>query len=231
MDPAERVERLALLVVLFVVSTVLVGQGILNSLVHWPEWVRIVVGLIASAILLELFIKCCYLAINASEFVARMYWGSNRYFRGYWHYTSELDGQRYVGVWKFDQTATDCRLFAFGLNRSFERRFISHSIGSITEMDGSSGVYQVALMRRDFDEGEILMFTLNRFQPDRPERIRWYLCAPRRMSGDTFTIGGRFSGTASRNVTVVRHPDIKSDLQMIERLREINPFNSATSPD
>jgi hypothetical protein len=227
MDLTERIERVALSAVMFVVSTVFVGQGILNSLVHWPSWVRLVLGLIASAILLELYVKVCYLAVKTSEFLACLYWGSDKYFRGYWHYISELDGQKYVGVWRFDQTATECRMFAYGLNTSFERRFISNSVGSISEIDGSSGIYQVVLVRRDFEEDEIPMFTINRFEPDKPEKIYWHLRAPRRMSGDTFTVGGNFSGTVNRNVVAVRHPDIKSDSQMIERLRNIDPFNSA----
>ncbi|MET8367405.1 hypothetical protein ABZU53_27990 [Micromonospora sp. NPDC005194] len=223
MDKGLAIQRIGTATLVVVVTYGIAINGVLAKS-SISGFYRLILVLLSSAAVYRLLTSLCFALLSRMGPLLKLHWGRERYFHGYWHYTSERDGQQFLGVWRFTQTPTEIRVQAFGLDQDFKRRFFSHSVGSVLETVPGSGVYEVVNARDDYLRRERPVFTMTRFVPDLPVGRRVLPGLVTSMHGETFTFSQSRGGYVNRNVCFVRHPKVKSDQQMIDLLQELDPL-------
>lgn len=220
MESTARYRALCTFILILVVTY---GMWV-NNLLHegniessWAIWFLTV---LSSGAIFEIAVSLASRAIDSSRLLSRIYWGADNYWSGYWHYTSHTDDRQFLGIWHIHQTVSSSSVHAIGLDESYRRRFTSHSITDIDAEPGASGVFQVVLARDDYAEQEDLVYSRTRLVSG-PIQGRWpFFRRVERLSGSTFVYGGRTQGfTITRDVELVRHPEVKSEQELIEKLR------------
>jgi hypothetical protein len=228
LDYQARFRGLALSVLLLVVSY---GIGIdrllaAHSSISGPA--RFAGVLLTSAALFRFLVSGLFWLVSNIDFLLRLYWGPSQYLKGYWHYTSTRDGQKFVGVWRFSQDSYSVRVLAFGLDREYQRRFTSHSVGPINEIRPGAGIYEVVNSRDDPAVVGGPIFSMTRFVPDAPVGNRWWSRKVLTMHGETFTFGDKGTRHLNQNVVFTRHPDVRSDENVVTAFRALSVFDTAS---
>ena len=80
-------------------------------------------------------------------------------------------------------------------------------------------MYEIVIARNDYSQGDLMAFSRTRFTPERPTPRGRLLRGPGIMRGETVIFGSQLSGNVYQNAVFVRHDDVKSEGELIERLR------------
>jgi hypothetical protein len=173
--------------------------------------------LITSAGVYRGIVNILFRTVSSSKTLLRLYWG-DMYVDGLWSYTYTVDGDKhpheFFGIWRFKQTLYGTYVVGFGLTDDFQLRSRVRSLTQLVDFNHQLEVVNARVDQLVDDPGEYYSRTTMYFESERRRLLR----LPMRMTGKTFVYGGPLTGKICSN-TFVRHVDLDTESQLIERLR------------
>ncbi len=212
-----RYERLTIILAGIVLSYGIFAYQWTQDIIGFSPALSAPITLLTSAGLFKLLLVACYGAVSRSDRLMSVYLAPERYWRGYWHYTSINEGKVYLGIWYVEQSVRGTQIFAYGLDENYQRRFEAESISDPIER--ADGVFEVIYGFESNDDAGRRVFAKTRVRPDQPQG-RWYRArGPNTLRGATFNYGGALNESVFTNVKFVRHANVSDEDRLIAELR------------
>ena len=212
-----RYERLTIILAGVVLSYGIFAYQWTQNINGLPSLLSAPLTLLTSAALFKLLLVACYSAVSRSDRLLSFYFAPERYWRGYWHYTSINEGRVHLGIWYVEQSVRGTRIFAYGLDENYQRRFEAESIADPIER--ADGIFEVIYGFESNADAGRRVFAKTRVKPDQPEG-RWHSArGPKILRGTTFNYGGALNESMFMNVKFVRHGDVLNEDGLVAKLR------------
>jgi len=143
-------EKVNILILLVTISYIMALGNLLSSIEYMQPQVRWMITFFTSIGLFRLLILLVYWLINRSDALLALY-HRNKFIKGLWSYSYEVNGQRHFGVWRVAQNVASMSITGYGVDAY--GRMDSH-FRSISQVFEHQGVDEIMFARTDIESGD-----------------------------------------------------------------------------
>lgn len=206
-------EKVNILILLVTISYIMALSNLLSNIDDIQPQVGWLITFFTSVGLFRLLILLVYWLIRRSDALLALY-HRNRFVKGLWTYSYEINGKRHIGIWRISQDVASLSITGYGVDANGNMDSFFRSISQPFE---HQGVDEIMFARTDIESGDE-HYSKTTLYIDPISRRSW-LSGPTDIRAQSVLYGYDEDGVRHAELVLRRAENGLSEREIIERLR------------